>query len=126
MSNDKWINPTHSGARGVQTHSLVISPVPRFTVVTGKTRSWQNTPTGSPWKKNFSVKEGTGRKLELILLSNCSRNSKHKYGSCYTPDTLPSTLPTLKNYSSKQHYKVGTILIDEKSVPWRGLGTCSR
>lgn len=111
MSNDKWINPTHSGARSVQTHSLVISPVLRFTVVLGKTSNWQNTPTGSPWKKNFSVKEGTGGNLELILLSNCSRNSKHKYSSCYMPDTPPSTLPTLKIYSSKQHYKVGTIFV---------------
>lgn len=111
MSNDKWINPTHSGARGVQTHSLVISPVPRFTVVIGKTSNWQNTPTGSPWKKNFSVEEGTGGNLELTLLSNCSRNSKHNYHSCYMPDTLPSTLHALKKYSSKQHYKVGTIFV---------------
>ena len=58
MSNDKWINPTHSGARGVQTHSLVISPVPRFTVVTGKTSSWQIPQLAPRGKRIFMLRKG--------------------------------------------------------------------
>lgn len=99
------------GQEGVQTHSLVMSPVPGFKVVTGKTSNWQNTPIGSLTcgERIFLLRRARWKPGTYPPFQSCSSNTQHEYSTCYMPDTLPSTLHTLTHYSSKQHYKVGTI-----------------
>ena len=99
------------GQEGMQTHSLVMSPVPGFKVVTGKTSNWQNTSTGSLTcgERIFLLGRARWKPGTYPPFQFCSSNTQHEYSTCYMPDTLPSTLHTLTRYSSKQHYKVGTI-----------------
>lgn len=102
MINGVWASiQCMLGPVGIKTRSVVITPVPGFSVLIYGTNNWPDTPTGSLSCGMRVFLLGRARwKAGTSFPFQWQQNSKHK-ALIFLSDTLPSALQTLTHDASK-------------------------